>query len=295
MKQVILYGLMLLALLSCKQEVIINIEDKPSVLVVDADLNTDSFICVNLSRTQNITDNSGKKLIDDAVIEVFDKDTGIVDVLMPYSNGIYKSTVTKPMAGKQYLFKVFQNNRVYWVNERMPDSMACVIQDTARIVFQGKNNFFQLQLRLDDPLAQKNYYGIKVRRYYNQINGTDTQLQVEWARLETVDLILTEDPQTRFSNKHLLFKDAYFNGSKQYLKFGVADLFTTADQQTTALELFVSSYSENAYNYYSSVNEHLFYQNDPFSQPAIVRGNVSNGAYGAIVGQFQQRYLIRFN
>lgn len=294
MKQAILYGILLLSLISCKQEIIINIEDKPSVLVVDADLNTDSLICVVLSRTQNITDNSGQKFIDDAVIEVFDKDTGIVDVLMHVKNGVYKSSVSKPQAGKQYLFKVLHNNKSYWVNERMPDSMACVIQDTARIVFQGKRNFFQLQLRLDDPLAQKNFYGIKVRRYYNQINGTDTQMLVEWARLETVDLILTEDPQTRFSNKHLLFKDVYFNGSRQYLKFGVADLFTTASQQTTALELFVSSYSDNAYNYYSSVNEHLFYQNDPFSQPAIVRGNV-NGAYGAIVGQFQQRYLIRFN
>lgn len=280
--------------MSCKQEIIINIDDKPSVLVVDADLNTDSLISVVLSRTQNITDNSGQKWVDDAVIEVFDKDTGIVDVLMHVSNGVYQSSVNKPQAGKRYLFKVVHNNKSFWVNERMPDSMACVIQDTARIVFQGKKNFFQLQLRLDDPLAQKNFYGIKVRRYYNQINGTDTQMLVEWARLETVDLILTEDPQTRFSNKHLLFKDAYFNGSRQYLKFGVADLFTTASQQTTALELFVSSYSDNAYNYYSSVNEHLFYQNDPFSQPAIVRGNVS-GAYGAIVGQFQQRYLIRFN
>ncbi len=293
MKQAILYGMLLMSLISCKQEIIINIEDKPSVLVVDADLNTDSFISVLLSHTQNITDNSGQKFIDDAVIEVFDKDTGIIDVLMHVSDGVYKSSVNKPQAGKQYLFKVFHNNKSYWVNERMPDSMDCVIQDTARIVFQGKRNFFQLQLRLDDPLTQKNFYGIKVRRYYNQINGTDTQMLVEWARLETVDLILTEDPQTRFSNKHLLFKDAYFNGSRQYLKFGVADLFTTASQQTTALELFVSSYSDNAYNYYSSVNEHLFYQNDPFSQPAIVRGNVS-GAYGAIVGQFQQRYLIRF-
>lgn len=293
MKSLLKHSAFCLLFLACKQEVLINIEDKPSVLVVDADLNTDSFFSVNLSRTQNITDNAGKQFLEDAVIEVFDKDTVMVDVLSNVSKGTYQSSAYKPQAGHQYLFKILHNSKIYWVNELIPDSMQSTIQDTGRIVFQGKNNFFQFQLQLDDPMSKKNFYGIKIKRYYNQINGTDTQLLVEWSRIETVDLILTEDPQTRFSNKHLVFKDNYFNGSKQYLKFGVSDLFTQASQQTTALELFVSSYSENAYNYYSSVNEHLFYQNDPFSQPAIVRGNV-NGAYGAIVGQFQKRYLIRF-
>lgn len=281
-------------MLSCKREIVINIDDKPSVLVVDAALYPDSLLCINLSRTQNITDNSGKKYIEDATIEVFDEDTAIVDVLMHSVNGIYKSAVTRPEAGRLYLFKIARNSETYWASERIPDTMECVLQDTSRIIFQGKNNFFQIQVRLNDPLTKKNFYGLKVKRFYQQINGKDTQNLVEWSRIETVDLILTEDPLTKFSNKHLVFKDVYFNGSSQYLKFGVADLFTTPGQVTTGLELVVSSYSENAYNYYSSVNEHLFYQSDPFSQPAIIRGNVP-GAFGGIVGQFQQRFLIRFN
>lgn len=293
MKSILLYSLLLIALVSCKREIVINIEDKPSVLVVDAALYPDSFLCVNLSRTQNITDNSGKKYIEDASIEVFDKDTSIVDVLTHSGKGVYKSAVTKPEAGRQYLFKISRNAEVYWASERIPDTMECVIQDTSRIIFQGNNNFFQIQVRLNDPLNQKNFYGIQVKRFYKQISGIDTQTFVEWSRLETVDLILTEDPLTRFSNKHLVFKDVYFNGSAQYLKFGISDLFTTPGQVTTGLELYMSSYSENAYNYYSSVNEHLFYQSDPFSQPAIVRGNI-NGAYGGIVARYQQRYFFKF-
>jgi hypothetical protein len=281
-----------MALVSCKQEVIINIEDRPSVLVVDAPLYPDSVFCVNLSRTQNITDNSGKKYVEDAIIEVFDKDTAIVDVLLHSGKGTYKSSGTKPEPGQLYLFKIGYQNRSFWASERMPDTMECVIQDTSRIIFQGKNNFFQFNVRLTDPITQSNFYGISVKRYYNQINGTDTQALVEWSRLETVDLILTEDPQTRFSNKHLVFKDVYFNGSTQYLKFGIADLFSNPAQVTTALELSVASYTENAFNYYSSVNEHLFYQNDPFSQPAVIRGNV-NGAYGCIVASYQQRFLLK--
>lgn len=293
MRNGLLYIAMVLGLLSCKQEIIINIEDRPSTLVVDAPLYPDSVFCVHLSRTQNITDNSGKKYIENAVIEVFDKDTAIVDVLLHSGKGTYKSSGTKPEAGKFYLFKIDYNNQSFWASERMPDTLECVIQDTSRIILQGKDNFFQFNIRLTDPILQNNFYGISVKRYYNQINGTDTQALVEWSRLETVDLILTEDPQTRFSNKHLVFKDVYFNGSIQYLKFGIADLFSTPKQITTALELNVASYSENAFNYYNSVNEHLFYQNDPFSQPAIIRGNV-NGAYGGIVASYQQRFLLKF-
>ena len=289
----LVYIAMILGLFSCKQEIVINIEDRPSVLVVDAPLYPDSVFCVHLSRTQNITDNSGKKYIENAVIEVFDEDTGIVDVLLHAGKGTYKSSGTKPETGQLYLFKIAYNNQSFWASERMPDTLECVIQDTSRIILQGKNNFFQFNIRLTDPTLQNNFYGISVKRYYNQINGKDTQALVEWARLETVDLILTEDPQTRFSNKHLVFKDVYFNGSTQYLKFGIADLFSNPSQITTALELSVASYSQNAFNYYSSVNEHLFYQNDPFSQPAIIRGNVS-GAYGGIVASYQQRFLLKF-
>lgn len=294
MKSISIYIVIIISLLSCKREIVINIDDKPSILVVDAALYPDSFLCVNLSRTQNITDNSGKKYIDDATIEVFDEDTSIVDVLSHSVNGVYKSAVTKPEVGKLYIFKIARNSETYWVSERIPDTMECVIQDTSRIIFQGKDNFFQIQLRLNDPLSKKNFYGLKIKRFYQQINGSDTLNLVEWSRIETIDLILTEDPLTKFSNKHLVFKDVYFNGSLQYLKFGVANLFTTVGQVTTGLEVYVSSYSENAYNYYSSVNEHLFYQSDPFSQPAIIRGNVP-GAFGGIVGQFQQRFIIRFN
>lgn len=280
-------------LISCKREININIPDKASILVVDAALYNDSLLTVNLSRTQNITDNSKKKYVDNALIEVFNKDSIILDVLSHTSNGVYLSSSIKAKSKELYIFKINYQGNIYWSSDRIPDTLKCIIQDTSRIIFTGKPNFFQFNIKIDDLAAQKNFYGIKVKRYYKEYVGNDTLYLQDWSTIQSVDLILTEDPQTKFSNKHLLFKDAFFNGVQQFIKFGISDLFSKKNQKTTSLELYVSSYSESAFNYYNSVNEHLFYQNDPFSQPTLIKGNIQ-GAFGGIVAEYTQRFTFNF-
>lgn len=280
-------------MISCKREINISIEDKPPVLVVDAMLLKDSLMSVTLSWTQNITDNGPKKVESNATIELYDEDTSILDVLNHKGNGFYQSGSYKPVPDKVYLFKISATDKVYWVNERMPDTLRCVLQDTSRIIFQGREDFFQINLRIDDPSHSENFYGLRLKRHYDEILGQDTMHLSEWVKLESIEFILTEDAQIRFSNQHLVFSDRYFNGNKQYLRFGTGDLFNKGKQIIRAVELYVSSYSVNGYNYYSSVNEHLFYQNDPFSQPTLIRGNVP-GAFGGVIGDYTVRYLIKF-
>lgn len=279
------YIVLILILISCKREILINIDNKPSVLVVDAALYHDSLMKIELSQTQNITDNGLKKTVENATIEVYNKDSVIIDVLNHSGAGIYKSNFLKPVSGATYHFNINSGGKNYWVTEQMPDTPECIIQDTGRIIFQGKMNFFQFNLKLTDPVAVRNFYGLRLKRYFKEFDGIDTVSKEEWVKLESIDFILTEDPQSRFSNQHLLFKDIYMDGQVKFLKFGASDLFSKSNQKTTSLKLFVSSYSENAYNFYTSVNEHIFYQNDPFSQPTLIRGNIP-GAYGAIVGQY---------
>jgi len=293
LRRSVTYCLCWFLLFSCKREISINIPDKASILVVDAALYNDSFISVSLSRTQNITDNSKKKYVENATIEVFNKDSIILDVLSHTSNGLYLSSSLKAKSKDVYIFKISYEGNTYWSNDRVPDSIKCIVQDTARVIFSGKPNFFQFNLKIDDIGLQKNFYGLKVKRYYKEIDGTDTLSLDEWCTIQSVDLILTEDPQTKFSNKHVLFKDVFFNGTQQFIKFGIPDLFVKQNQITTSLELFVSSYSENAFNYYNSVNEHLFYQNDPFSQPTLIKGNIQ-GAFGGIVAEYTQKFAFSF-
>jgi len=289
----VLYIAIAALLISCKREIQINMDNKPPLLVVDGGLSTDSLMSLRLSLTQNVTDNSGPNWVSDAIIEVFNPDTQILDVMNHQTEGQYKSVI-KPVADKSYLFKLTHKGKTYWVNEHVPDTLDCLIQDTSRIIFQGRQNFFQIKLKVDDPSFINNFYGLRIKRNFKKIEGNDTVQLSEWVKLETIDFILTEDPQSRFSNQHIMFSDRYFNGLSQFLEFGVSGLFNQSDQITSSLELFVSSYSKSAYEYYSSINEHIFYQNDPFSQPTLVRGNIA-GAFGGIVSEYKVKFLIEFH
>lgn len=294
MRNIHIYGILVILLATaCKREIDIDIENKPSILVVDARLQQDSLIGMYLSWTQNIKDNGDKKYEDNAVVEVFDADTSIVDVLQKVGKGLYRSAFYQPMPGMTYLFKISVNDKVYWANENMPDTLECQLVDTSRIIFQGKPDFFQITIKLNDTKDKSNYYGLMLRRNFETYNGQDTSYLSEWLKLESIEFILTEDPQSKFSNQHLIFSDRFFDGNNQLLRFGANDLFTASRGKTKSLEFYVSTYSSNAYFYYTSLNEHLFYQNDPFAQPTLVRGNVE-GAFGGVVGSCVKRFDIKF-
>ena len=291
MRKVLIYTACVL-LFSCKKEIAVNIEERPAILVVNSDLFSDSLIEIDLSLTQNIIDNIAEKKVNDAVIEVFNKDSTILEVLNAQGFGKYKSSIVRPKAGIKYLFRIYHQNKVYWVDEIMPDTFDSDIIDTSRVVFQGKSSFFQYRLDIRNDVFKDNFFSFRIKKISQKVKGNDTFLVDEWCDIETVDFILTENPESRFSKKQLLFTDRYFRGVRQEFKFGssIADL---ANQKTLKLVLYVTSHSKSGYNFYTSVNEHLFYQNDPFSQPTLLKGNVSN-AYGAAVGQITKRYEISF-
>lgn len=284
MKHFLIYTAVLL-LVSCKQEIIVNIEDKPALTVVVSELDKDSFFTFRLSLTQNITDNSPEKHISDAVIEILDKDSNLLESLQHSSGGMYKSALIKPVPASRYLIRIKDSRGEHFADETMPTPIQILSLDTARIQFQGQKDFMQLKLVFPDTATQGNYYGLRLKRTFVRYSGTDSVLSDEWLNIETGDLIITEDPDSRFSLKHRLFSDRFFNGNVQEIKFGASGLFGKPDEKTKSLELHFSSYSQPSFRFLVSVNEHLFYQNDPFSQPSGIRGNVSNAA-GGVVAQY---------
>jgi hypothetical protein len=270
----------------------VDIVSRPPSLVVFSELQPDSVFRINLSLTQNITDNNPTTYVNNAIVEVLNSDTQLLDQLIYTQNGDY-STALKPQNNAHYLFRIKLDNKVYWANETIPETLKCTFIDTAKVIFQGKQNFFQFRISIKDSAGSiPNYYGLRLQREYMKVNGTDTVYGREWISIETPEFIMTENPESKFSKKHLLFHDKYFNGLNQELRFGSAELFDIPGSITVALHLHVSEYSENAYRYYTSINEHLLYQNDPFSQPTELKGNVF-GAFGAIVGQSTKIITLR--
>ncbi len=293
MKKLAVYIVLLLGL-ACKKEIQIDIADKPPVLVVNADLDPDSLFSFNLAQSQNIIDNGPIPYVTNATVEIFNKDTVFIEQLSHSISGIYRSPGLKPRSDSQYLFRINTIKGAFWCRETIPRAATCKLLDTITLkFFQGKSNVFQARLEITDDSAKENYYGLRMKRYFDIYKGIDTVLSEEWVTLETMDFILTENAKTKFSKKNLLFTDVFFRGQSPPFRIGGADLFDDPNEKTKKLVIYVTSYSKAGYEYYTSVNEHLFYQNDPFSQPTTLVGNIP-GAFGAAVGQATKTLTVNF-
>ena len=278
------YSVILFFIGACQKEIKFDLSDHQAKLVVNGHLYNDSLISIDLSISGQITQSVVQPYVN-GVVELYDKDTNQLLTLNNNGNGRYFSSVYKAQANTIYLIKIKTNERNYWIREETPDTVFSEIKDSSRFFFQGNESYFQLKLQLNDKSILKNFYEIKVKRFYKEWNGIDSIKKEEWVDINTQDFVLTESPTSRYSKKQLLFSDRFFNGQKVNLNLGMFGLFNTPKQRTTHLQVYVSSLSLNAFNYYTSINEHLFFQNDPFTQPSQIIGNVPN-AYGAITGRY---------
>jgi hypothetical protein len=278
------YSVILFFIGACQKEINFDLSDHQAKLVVNGHLYNDSLISIDLSISGQITQSVVQPYVN-GVVELYDKDTNQLLTLNNDGNGRYFSSIYKTQANTIYFIKIKTNERNYWIREETPDTVFSEIKDSSRFFFQGNEAYFQLKLQLNDKSILKNFYEIKVKRFYKEWNGIDSIKKEEWVDINTQEFVLTESPTSRYSKKQLLFSDRFFNGQKINLNLGMFGLFNTPQQRTTHLQVYVSSLSLNAFNYYTSINEHLFFQNDPFTQPSQIIGNVPD-AYGAVTGRY---------
>ncbi len=291
------YILLVLVFVSCRKVIDLNLPVQPQSIVLNSNLALDSFLTINLALTQGITENAPNYSINDAFISIYDKDSNLLEVLQNGGNGSYFSNILKGASNKLYIAKIINQNTTYYTSDSIPNQSNTLIIDTARILYQGKPNYFNIDYKIIDNQSQTNYFGLKLKRKYLQYfttnNLLDSVIKEDWITIDTRDFYLTENEISQFSKKHILFNDRRFNQSARVLKFGNAEILTTTNQKTLALIVYMEQYSPQAFTYYQTLNEHLFYQNDPFSQPSAVKGNILNG-YGAFVGKSIKADTIKF-
>lgn len=261
-------------------------------MVVSGQIVPDSFLRMSLLSTQNITDNSGPHWINSGFIEIYDKDTHLLEVLSNGRAGVYQSMIYKPQANCRYLFKLYGLNQTAWVDETIPDDLTIKLIDTSSFLYGGNTKHFKIQFELGQiPLNQEAYYSIQLQRTYQKINGSDTQYLKQLIDVFSSDLILTEDARTAFNKKDLLLTNRIIKSSPQLLSIHAPVMLD--GQVTTALDLTVKRIGLSAFNYYASMYQHVFYKNNPFVQPNALMGNAA-GAYGALIGVNPKHIHIAF-
>lgn len=288
----------ILIVLGCRQNTDIVLPKEDPILVVNSVLSSDSFITVRLSYTQGITENTPIVFETGASVIIYNQDTQFVENLANTGNGWYKGAI-KAVPSSRYLAKIAINSTIYWAFDSVPLLPDINVTDTSRIFFQGKPGFFSIEVALSDKQTSANYYGMKMRYFYEYYvldpNGfpIDTIDKNEWIDIETVDPILTESDFSKFSKKHLLWSDKYFNNTTAILRVGSSVIIRNNRQKPHYLVIYTEHYTTGSFQYYTTLNEHIFYQNDPFSQPTIVNGNIPN-AFGSFVGKSVKVDTIHF-
>lgn len=292
MKKLAYIGI-IFALFACRKQVEIAIPELEPSLTVNSVLCLDSLIRVELSYTQSITDNQPVLKETKALIELYNKDSVLLETLTNEGNGYYTTIATKAIPSLKYILKIITPKLTYWTSDSVPAGTDSKLVSVDSINFHNNPYFFQITYQMRDKGVFQNFYGFKLKHCYEVFSATDTVQKEEWLDIETKDPILTEDVNSKFSKKHLIFTDRYFNNMSIFLELGTSKVFNNSSGKSRFLILYLDQYTYDGYRYYTTLNEHIFYQNDPFSQPINVEGNIGN-AFGAFTGKSTNNDTISF-
>ncbi len=134
-----------------------------------------------------------------------------------------------------------------------------------------------LNITLQDPAGEENYYAVEAFRFYFEYLYDNTGQIVDSMQIKYPVSLDSSDPgfSTVYTeDKPLLIgKDALFNGNEYLLRLFTSDYIMEGDQ----ILVRVSSITRDAYLFFKSYSAYGDSQYDPFAEPVVVHQNVENG------------------
>lgn len=234
--------------------------------------------------SQSPGNNDTLNRIENARVELYNSDYQLIEYLYYNIGGYYTGNHIIEKGG-QYHFALEDEEYEFtcFGTDAIPKFETELYFDTATVYYSGKNNFFQIATVLKDPGEERNFYRFHAYRdfyKYTIKNGikTDSVFISEAVELESNDFWFIRLGNQQFAKKELLLSDEGFNGRSILIRFGTFGLEGGRfDEKNVQIRIVVSSLSEALFRYYTTLNEHLFYRQDPFSQPTSVYSNIDGG------------------
>jgi hypothetical protein len=234
--------------------------------------------------SQSPGNNDTLKRIENARVELYNSAYQLIEYLN-YNIGGYYTGDHVIEKGELYHFALEDEEFGFtcFGTDALPVFETVLYFDTATVYYSGKNNFFQVSTVISDPGQEKNFYRFHAYRdffKYTFSNGikTDSVFISEPVELESNDFWFIRLGNQQFTKKELLLSDEGFNGRSILIRFGTFGLERNRhDEKNIQIRIVVSSLSETLFKYFTTLNEHLFYRQDPFSQPTSVFSNIDGG------------------
>lgn len=264
---------------------------RPSKLVLNSFFTGDSTWAFQISKSLSVLDNAEIKYVNNAVIELYRDGDMIQTIDTTDADGWYRYDHDLPETGVEYTVKATAPGfgSVLSASSYLPEIVeitgVTAIFDTLR--GQQENVWYHglaevnMNIAFSDPPQMNNYYQLNVytidTSYYHEGDSI-----IKNTHYGSRDLTST-DPGVANSEEHnrsLLFHDEYFDGKDHILKVE----FNEYDYQPEKMyKLRLISLTEDAFNYFRSINEYRRSREDPFAEPVEIYCNVENG-FGVFSG-----------
>lgn len=263
---------------------------RPSKLVLNCFFTADSTWEFQVSNSLSVLDNAQIELIDSASITLL-KDGAQVDTLTaPEADGIYRSGKILPGVNTTYAVTATAPgfDEVLYAEDYVPVSVpfnrltGTIIDSsfyqshdyrTDRPEIRG-NIEGTIALQFKDPPGENNFYHLTL--YFIEYNLVDYEDTVFHPFRSPVNFTIQDAAaeETSFGSG-ALFSDQYFDGQVHNVKLTYHTYGIKRHMQTFFAEL--TSLTESAYLYKSSIEDYQAASGDPFSEPVLVYGNIENG------------------
>jgi len=292
--QIYIIVLALLPFFGCVKVLNEDLKAKETKLVLNALINPDSSLKINLSRTFNVFDDESSNnlpFVNHAKVSLYESNHYLFN-LNSDGNGYYSKPDFFPLPHTQYQIKAsvesYKNIEAQVV---IPYKVPIISFDTSSLVFIDEYNqkFVQHkgEISYKDPEEENNYYQLIC--YIRAAYGPDGEKK--W---QEHSIYVEENSDILFDHSYgrLLWNDKYTNGREVKFRFNYFDVYTykkqTQEQDTLQFVFSLQSVDKDYYIYLKTLS---LYQetsggNDPFMEPVVIHSNVEDG-YGILAG-FQQ-------
>jgi Domain of unknown function (DUF4249) len=307
MKNIIIAILLIVSIISCEKSVIVDVPVQPSKLVMNGIVNTASVFNVKVGKSEAVlasnTVNSFK--VNNAFVQLFEngmlKDTFLYNATT--ENYIAKNG-TIPVPTKTYLLKATLNGFANVEAETVTPSniaiQSIVRRVNARTDADG-NMQDEVKIKFQDIVGESNYYIFNMRRpiFYN--GSTVSYGLVSCIKSNDVDIERSNNGDPTDINScignEFLMTDKNFNGRiKEITLFINSQELVTYTHPITLRKynpvLEISNITADHFKYKRSLENFRDNNDNPFSEPVLVFGNVKNG-YGIFTSFSIARDTIR--
>ncbi len=265
MKNLFFFLIAILTFSACELTVDAELPDYEKQMVVHCYPNTESFSTA-VSTTVGLLENGNPEPLADATVELYEGSQLLFSV-----DGNAIVPFTEPLKnGQEYTLKVTHPEfETMQATQKMPQHVPvkkAVYKENGGIDEFG-DEVDVLQISIDDPAEEENYYEIVLLVYQDPINNPDQVYFVYPAENNSQGI------STVYSDV-LVVSDQLFNGQSYTLS---PKFYGYYSNEEVEFKLVWRNITKERFLYLKSVTGHIYAQDDPFAEPVGLLTNFDQG------------------